>query len=82
MSLDARARTRTLDPGQAAREQARAGLPVAACPFCGGEPRTYPNRTGGFTDFRVCCCRPCYVEKNGETAAGVACDECPHQEAP
>lgn len=70
--MDEQARRRTLDFAGLARAQVRAGLPVSACPYCGGPPGVTSHLGGG-----LCCCVDCY--KTTRDPAGGGCLEYPHR---
>ena len=84
MSPDERSRTRTIDPARQARDQARAGLPVTVCPFCGG-----PANDGcAIGSYPLCCCGACWADEDRMLARRLApyqaghgsmCAECPHR---
>lgn len=90
MSL--RGDVRGVDPGRLARDRARAGLEVEACPFCGGGAKDtpgvdQPRRRSDGPRLR-CCCSPCFSGQVGRGAVEPArggrfnvCVECPHNVA-
>ena len=81
---DLQARTRSLDPARQAYAQARAGLPVTVCPFCGGPPNYAAYHRGqGDVEIPLCCCVKCYDPATCVPGGDPdrRCLECPHRPA-